>query len=451
MKSQLKSDCLFLFLSVSASAPAGAQTVEIDRSVQDIARTELLHRSAPGAVIALVNGDNPIAVSAIGHADLDRRTPMLPDRLFGTGGFEDVLTALTTVLLAESGHIALDVPIRTYASDLPPRIGALTIAQLLSHTAGLDDAEDEVPRRGRRASTVWPGATDRALFTEPGSIYSPSRHGYPLVRALLANKTQRLFDVMLRELVLEPAGMQRSTFDGSQAEMLGGANGHLFVNTDEGPARTLSPAQSPQRQLYTSAEDIARLLQHWMRSADRIWSTSAVETLSAARAVRPANPADSVAFSPHVTRFRGMRQLSYVGSIAGYATLLRWIPDARVGVVILTNATGAVLHETADAALALALPAPVPEPATAPDVRGFEDSALYAGTYGNGERIVVLEMNAGQLHWRDGDVLLPVQREGSRLDVMIPDGRVAQVLHVYHDAAGTAYLLVGDRAYRRTP
>jgi hypothetical protein len=130
---------------------------------------------------------------------------------------------------------------------------------------------------------------------------------------------------------------------------------------------------------------------------------------------------------------------------------LRWIPDARVGVVILTNATGAVLHETADAALALALPAPVPEPATAPDVRGFEDSALYAGTYGNGERIVVLEMNAGQLHWRDGDVLLPVQREGSRLDVMIPDGRVAQVLHVYHDAAGTAYLLVGDRAYRRTP
>jgi hypothetical protein len=189
-----------------------------------------------------------------------------------------------------------------------------------------------------------------------------------------------------------------------------------------------------------------------MRGTDRIWSTSAIETLSAARAVRPANTGDSVAFGLHITRFRGLRQLSYVGTIAGYGTIVRWIPEVRIGVVILTNATGAVLHATADAALALALPNLTTEqtPTAAPEPQGFADPAMYAGTYGNGERIVVLEMHQGQLHWRDGDVLLPVRREGSRLDVMIPDGRVAQVLHVYHDAAGSAYLLVGDRAYRRS-
>jgi hypothetical protein len=147
-----------------------------------------------------------------------------------------------------------------------------------------------------------------------------------------------------------------------------------------------------------------------------------------------------------------MRQLSYAGSIAGYGTLVRWLPDARAGVVILTNATGAVLHASADSALALVLPGntTVQEATATPEPHGFADLAMYAGTYGNGERVVVLEMQAGQLHWRDGDVLLPVQREGARLDVMIPDGRVAQVLHVHHDAAGTAYLLVGDRAYRRS-
>jgi hypothetical protein len=76
------------------------------------------------------------------------------------------------------------------------------------------------------------------------------------------------------------------------------------------------------------------------------------------------------------------------------------------------------------------------------------DAAL-AGTWSNGDRIIVLGMLAGRLHWRDGDIALPIRRSGAVLEAVVADGRVAQSFRWTRDAAGTQYLLLGDRAFTR--
>lgn len=415
----------------------------------DTVRRELLSRAAPGAVVALVHGD-VIEVEAVGHVDPARTTPMTADRLFGTGELSQMVAGLVAARMAEAGEVALDAPIRRWAPDLPPRVGELTLAQLLTNTSGLDDAQDEPPRRGP-GPTVWPGATDRALFTEPAALYSPSRHAPRLARALLVSAAGVVtFDALARALLFEPAGMERTTFDGAVAELLGAVAGQVVSLRADAPLYALLPRASPIEQMYATAGDLGALLRAGMAEEGPL--RGALAWVGSARAVRPADARDSIGAGVRITRFAGRRMVAYEGGIGGYGTAVRWLPEERVGVVALANATGAVLTRTADGLLRHALGVEGPgsgttEPAPVPDAP-VADSA-YAGTWANGDRIILIEHADGALYWRDGDLRLEIRREGGRLDVLVGDGRTAQTLFWFADNAGAEYLLAGDLAYRR--
>lgn len=447
---------LALLLLAFLAAPLRAQTTALLPAERAALAERLVSSGASGAVVAVVV-DSAIAVEAVGHTDLRRTRPMRTDLLFGTVDFDDVLTSLVAAALAAGGRLDLEAPIGAYAPDLPPRVGAVTLAQLLSHTAGLDDAEEEPPRR-RPVSRVWPSATDRALFTQPGAIHSPSRYGYPLARAILEARTGSAFAKLVRDLVLEPAGMTRTALDPATAERLGAAPGHAVSTTSAQPLVALAPTDNPGAQVYATAGDLARLVRLWIghdaANEGGVVPPAAFRTVGAARAPRPAQPEDSVGLGVRIERFAGHRQISYTGGFAGYGTLVRVLPDARIGIVMLTNATGAVPTHVADTILERALrergttPADAASPA-APETPAPEDPAAFAGTYANGDRIVTLAMRDGQLHWVDGDLALPVRRRDARFEALVEDGRVAQTFRWFRDAAGADYLIVRERAFRR--
>lgn len=436
----------------AVAVPVHAQeTSLLERAgVAELALRELRQRAAPGGVVALVR-EGRVEVQAIGHSDPERTVTMLPERLFGTGGLAGAIAGLVAAALAGEGAIDPALPIRTWAPDLPERVGAITLEQLLGGRSGLDDARDEPPRR-RPGPRVWPGATDRALFTEPGALYSPSRHAPALARAILVAATgEESFESLAGRVVFAPAGMRSSTFDALRADALGAVPGMVVSTGERSPMLALLPRASPVPQLYTTAGDLARLLQAGMEADGPL--PRAFEWLAAARAVRPADPRDSVGAGVLIGDFHGHRMIRYEGGIGGYGTVVRWLPGAATGVVALTNATGALLTGTADGllrhalgneAMAGAADGPPPPPANTPAA----DSA-YAGTWANGDRIILLELADGRLFWRDGDLRLEVRREGGVLDVVVADGRVAQRLRWYADAAGRPYLLAGDLAYRK--
>jgi CubicO group peptidase (beta-lactamase class C family) len=437
--------------------PLRAQTPALRRAERAALEEQLVGFGASGAVVAVVM-DSAIAVEAVGHTDARRTRPMEPDLLFGTVDFDDVLTSLVAATLATRGRIDLEQPIRTWAADLPPRVGTVTLAQLLSHTAGLDDAEEEPPRR-RPVSRVWPAATDRALFTQPGAIHSPSRYGYPLARAILESATGTSFADLARALVLDPVGMTRTALDPATAERLGAAPGYAVSTTSAQPLVALEPTANPSAQLYATAGDLARLVRLWIvrgpASGDDAVPAAAFRTVGAGRAPRPAQPEDSVGLGVRITRFAGYRQISYAGGYAGYGTLVRILPEAGVGIVMLANATGALPTRVADAILQRALrergaPVAVAAPPPADTTPAPADPAAFAGTYANGDRIVTLALRDGSLHWVDGDLALPVRRTGSLFEALVADGRVAQAFRWFRDAAGEDYLIVRERAFRRT-
>lgn len=450
---------LLVLLALLPSPPVHAQVVDT-AVIRRVAERELDRRpGTPGAVAAVVHRDSAaVRISAFGKLHEQSSEPMRPDLVFGTADFDEVLIALAAAVLHANGGVGLYDPVRTIMADLPPRLGAITLAQLLSHTAGLDDADDDTPPR-RPVSRIWPEATDRAFFTEPGAIYSPSRYGNRLARALLERRTGRSIADLVRELVLDPLGMKRSTFDGARAEQLGAADGHVVSTSMERPIVALTPAENPHPQFFSSADDMARLslalLGGGRFDGRQALPAVAVEEALRPRAARPSVPGDSVALGWRVGRVRGLQVVAYSGGIAGYGITLQLVPEAGAAFAVLANGTGAVLTATADTALAASLAAlgrhGGPAETAAPQATATPDgAAAFAGTYANGDRVVVLEMRNGELFWVDGDLVLPVRRDGALFHVIVADGRVARTFHRVSDAAGNPYLILEDRAYRRT-
>ncbi len=146
--------------------------------------------------------------------------------------FTDVLVATLVGVLDRQGVLDMRASLSTYLAGLSPRLGSVTLEQILSHRSGLDNARV-------RPEMAWAEALDRlddrALFTEPGSIYSYSIYGYPLAVRAVEQRTGSALSELVRVHVLEPAGMESTSLaptpDGPPVAVTSGLDLMAFAST----------------------------------------------------------------------------------------------------------------------------------------------------------------------------------------------------------------------------
>lgn len=169
---------------------------------------------ATGFVIGLHHLGEPQFHEAFGTRAPDAEDPMVPEEPFAFPSFTEVLVATLARGLGVAGIVDLDAPIRTWLPDLSPGLGSVTLDQLLSHTAGLDNTRAP-------DSTAWSEVMarlkDNALFTAPGAIFSPSRYSYPLAVQALEAATGNPVEDVIREGLIGPLGLA-STRLGSRTD-----------------------------------------------------------------------------------------------------------------------------------------------------------------------------------------------------------------------------------------
>ena len=134
----------------------------------------------PGYSIAVVHRGRLVLEAARGHADLGRGLPLTARHRFRVASHSKTFTAAAVLKLREEGRLGLDDRIARYVDGLHPAVGRATIAQLLSHGAGLvRDGSDTGHWQDRRAFLdargVRAGLRDGPTI-EPNSLpSSPSR------------------------------------------------------------------------------------------------------------------------------------------------------------------------------------------------------------------------------------------------------------------------------------
>src|SRR5215211_3395613 len=94
----------------------------------------------PGVAVVVVEGDEVTFSRGYGLADRETGRPMTDETPVAIASTNKGMTALAVLQLVEQGRVTLDAPVTRYLPAFAmddDRAGAITLRQLLSHTAGL--------------------------------------------------------------------------------------------------------------------------------------------------------------------------------------------------------------------------------------------------------------------------------------------------------------------------
>lgn len=426
-------------------------------------RAEAAATHAPGASIAVVVGDRIAYTNAIGVRDAETGAPMTPETLVRIGSVTKLFTGLLAVLLAQEDRFDLHAPIARVVPGLAPAIGERTMHALLTHTAGMVDEgaangshdDDALARRVR----TW--GADR-LFAPSGDVFSYASPGYWLAGHVLERAAGAPYADLLREKVLVPTGMLRSTVRPLVAMTYPLALDHVVREGKATVARPYPDDAStwPSGSLFSSVTELARLAIALMHDGvvdgKEVIPGAAVRALLGAGAAAPGS-ACRYAYGLSVCQRGQVETAGHYGFRTGSGAVFTLVPAERVAVIVLSNRNGGIFGATEQAALAALLGELATEEGAAdgvtraaPPDRATAGRRL-VGTWVRGRDTLRVRAAGDSLALRYGDAEQPA-RVGNDGTLVVLDGagEPAQQFRVVRGArSGDDYLHDGLGAFRR--
>jgi CubicO group peptidase (beta-lactamase class C family) len=327
-------------VSASESAPAGGLLPATVRALTRRVAVGQAEGRTPSLVGAVMRDGHQVWCGA--RSMLEGHEPD-GDTQYRIGSLTKTFVAVLVMRLRDEGRLDLADPLGKYL-DAGQAVNA-TIAQLLSHTAGLA-SETPGPWWERTPGELRPELAD-ILGPEPrrhpaGRLFHYSNPGYALLGALVGQLRGQGWHEVLREQVLDPLGMARTT-TAAQSPHARGFAVHPWADVMQ-----LEPAEgtglmAPAGELWSTAADLCRFAAFLLDGDDRVLAAGTLTEMRTPAA--PPGDNDWVSgYGLGLQLFRrGGRVLyGHSGSMPGFLATLCISPDDGVGGIALANATSGV-------------------------------------------------------------------------------------------------------------
>ncbi len=356
--------CLVGFLTTGApreiiaqqQAPATERfPSELDRYIAKV----LADWKIPGLAIAVVRNDSVLIAKGYGVRELGKPGLVDENTIFDIASLAKSFTATAAAILVDRGLLRWDDLVRRHLPDLVLPNAALTdsatVRDFLSHRSGLESANmmwvltavdrAEVLRRIRYLPVVAP-IRQRMLY---------SNVGYTVAGEAAAAAAGTSFEDMLRDVVIKPLRLPRTTWKYEQAAgMPNVAASHATIAGRQEPIRRESQRQpiAAAAAVQSSVSDLTR----WMRlhlnngvlDGTRFVSESSMRDMHTIQVPIPTTPSmraarqveDSVVgygLGLQVMDYRGHPMLWHTGNGDGQIAFMALLPRDRLGVVVLVN------------------------------------------------------------------------------------------------------------------
>ncbi|HEY7400942.1 MAG TPA: serine hydrolase domain-containing protein [Actinomycetota bacterium] len=380
---------------------------------------------AAGAALAVTDRDEILGVVVRGFADAARGAPVRPETRFQIGSISKSFAAIVAMQEVEAGRLDLHAPVTEIVpwAKLPQPFGPITMHHLLSHTSGLAIGVEEVYEA---PSAVWNLRGLPPGFA-PGERFLYSNDAYKLVGVVLETVTGRPVHELLADRILRPLGMHHSTAAITNEVRLDQSVGYQTVFDDRPPHREHPLVEAPWIVCNTADGSIvsdvvdmsayARMLLN--RGAETITSES-FELLTC-----PVVDAEweSSWYAYGLFVADDGRRVWHSGGMLGFTALMELQMANGLGCVMLVNGDGdrRPVVEYALAAVGAALRGEeLPEVTDPPDPSLTPNAPAYEGTFGSGDRQIVVEARDGRLVLRKGAIEVTLERlDGD--DFLVPN------------------------------
>ena len=302
-----------------------------------------------GTVLVAEKG-KVIYKKGFGLANMEWEISNTTDTKFRLGSITKQFTAMLIMQLVEGGKLKLEDTVSAYLPYYREDIGKkVTVHHLLAHTSGIPSYTglprffEDVSRDSYEVDAFIKKYCSGDLEFEPGSKYRYNNSGYFLLGAIIEQVTGKLYEIVLKEQILDAVGMADTGYDHHNTLISRRADGYgkMIDGYENAPYLDMSLPYSAGS-LYSTVEDL--YLWDQVLYTDQLLSRKHKEQM-----FRP--NLNNYAYGWSVRKIslgRGIdsvRVVSHGGGINGFNTRITRLVDDRHLIVLLNNTGGTRLDE----------------------------------------------------------------------------------------------------------
>lgn len=324
---------------------------------------EVLDRyQIPGASVVVVQGNQIVYRQGFGVRKLGSTEPVLPSTQMMIGSVGKTMTTMMMASMVDDRLFTWDTPVvdvlPTFRIADPALSQRLTMRNLVCSCTGVPRRDFELFFQGgnESAEDVIASLQHYKLLTKVGETFQYSNQmvatgGY-IAAAASGGHYGRLYDQYVAQMaqrVFKPIGMNKTTF--SFDAVMTGANYAQPHSVNLAMQLTPLPLAleavvtpvAPAGGAWSNAEDLGRYLITLLNSGIAPDGTQVVSPWNLGVTWQPQVPVSantSYGLGWFVDNYKGLRLLNHGGNTLGFTSDLAFLPEANVGIAVLTNAQG---------------------------------------------------------------------------------------------------------------
>jgi CubicO group peptidase (beta-lactamase class C family) len=215
-------------------SPASAGTAAAFRELDARIRAGMAAYGIPGVAVGVLYRGAEF-VRGYGVTDVDRPVPVDGDTVFRIASTTKTFTGTAVMRLVERGRLDLDARVRRYLPDFrtsDPSVAArVTLRQLLNHSAGwLGDYFEDTGLGDDALARYVAGVARLPQLTPPGEVFSYNNAALSVAGRVIEVVTGTSYERAVRDLVIDPLGLEHSRFFGAELAGFDVASGHDVVD-----------------------------------------------------------------------------------------------------------------------------------------------------------------------------------------------------------------------------
>jgi CubicO group peptidase (beta-lactamase class C family) len=309
----------------------------------------------PGISAAILFADGSIWRGTSGLANIAAGRPVTPGTEFAVASVSKTFLGALILALAEDDRLDLETPVTHYLPKLAIN-RSITVHQLLDHTSGLHDyfygrGIDKALMADRKR--IWTAA--RALgfmgkpYFKPGTGWHYSNTNY-LILGMLAEAVGRApLAQQLHSRFLGPLGLRHTYYQGVDRRVGPVARAYRFNGpapdappiplsdgTDVVPFTSVVTAAGSAGSIASTAQDLVT----WARAlyGGHVLAPATLAAMVAdVEVTAPFKPSIPYGLGVQAATIDGRPTLGHSGRLLGERSVMRWLPDERIAIAVLTN------------------------------------------------------------------------------------------------------------------
>ena len=322
----------------------------------------------PGLAIAIVKDGEIVYAEGFGVRELGSDDPVTSKTLMLIGSTTKTMTTLLMAQLVDAGLMDWDTPVvdilPTFAVADPEITQTITMQNMVCACTGVPRRDFELIFNAHELSAedIIESLADFEFFTDFGEAFQYSNQmvatgGY-LAALAAGGEYGNLYDdylTMMQENVFDPIGMTHTTFSFDAVRASGdyaipyGSNtireySPLPLETEESFLTPVAPAGGA----WSNVMDMARYLITEINSGVTPDGEQIVSAENLSRTWEPQVPITndmSYGLGWIVGDYKGIPVIEHAGNTLGFTSEMVFLPEADLGICILTNQQGSVANQ----------------------------------------------------------------------------------------------------------